>query len=175
MRTFLLAAAVVGLSGLACTQKPAPTERVKLERTGGTTFRLVPSEGQFPYCLAYTVNLQGLTRQLTMSKRNESFECPAGQPIGRHPFKVPLSEGAVKVHVLFTSQPLNAGSISQQLMDQKDRQVLRVMDLRLPGNAAIETLDFLPEEDTPAEVGGLVDHDAGAAATAPDAADAGTP
>ncbi|GMU60288.1 MAG: hypothetical protein AMXMBFR34_20510 [Myxococcaceae bacterium] len=170
-RTVLLA--VLGLVALGCPEKPAPQKRVNLERTGGTTFRLIPTEGQLPYCLAYTVNMAGLTRQLTMSRLNVSHECPAGRPIGKHPFKVPLDEGPVKVHLIFTSQPVNAGSVSQQLMDSDNQQVLKVMNMRLPGNAAIETLDFLPEEDTPAEVGGLVGQDAGGA-PAP-AGDAGTP
>jgi hypothetical protein len=156
---------VMTLLGAACPEKPAPTpaKRVHLERISGTTFRLVPSEGQYPYCLAYTVNRVGLTRQLTMSRQNVSFECPAGQPIGRRPFRVPFEEGPVKVHVLFTSQPVNAGSVSQQIIDADDRQALKVMNMRLPGNAAIETLDFVPEEDVPAQVGSLVGRDAGEA------------
>ena len=56
-------------------------------------------------------------------------------------------------------------------MEADNRQALKVMNMRLPGNAAIETLDFLPEEDTPAEVGGLVEQDAGA----PAEGDAGAP
>lgn len=182
MRTVLLSIAAV-LLGLGCTEKTAPTpmKRVTLERTGGTTFRLVPGEGQLPYCLAYTVNMTGLTRQLTMSKLNESFECKAGQPIGKHPFRVPFDEGSVKVHVIFTSQPVNAGSVSEQIMEADNRQALKVMNMRLPGNAAIETLDFLPEEDTPPTMGGVVEPDggvmvdAGEAAAAPAEVDAGAP
>jgi hypothetical protein len=180
MRTVLLS--IAGLVfGLGCTEKPAPTprHRVILERTGGTTFRLVPTEGQLPYCLVYTVNRSGLTRQLTMSPLNTSFECQPGQPIGKHPFRVPLDEGAVKIHVIFTSQPVNAGSVSQQILEAADRQALQVMNMRLPGHAAIETLDFLPEEDTPPTVGGVVERDGSvrldAGATAPAAGDAGAP
>lgn len=184
MRTVLLSIAAL-LLGLGCTEKTAstPQKRVTLERTGGTTFRLVPGEGQLPYCLAYTVNMTGLTRQLTMSRLNESFECKAGQPIGKHPFRVPFDEGSVKVHVIFTSQPVNAGSVSQQIMDADDRQALKVMNMRLPGNAAIETLDFLPEEEASPTMGGVVEPDGGvvtdagdvAAPPAPAESDAGVP
>lgn len=177
MRTVLLT--IAALLALGCTEKPSPTanKRVVLERTGGTTFRLVPSDGQYPYCLAYTVNMTGLTRQLTMSRLNASFECKPGQPIGKHQFRVPLDEGPVKIHVIFTSQPVNAGSVSQQIMEADNRQVLKVMNMRLPGNAAIETLDFLPEEDTPAEVGTVVGADGGTEAVEPTpaAGDAGAP
>jgi hypothetical protein len=171
-RTVLLATALLALVS-ACNQlaPTSPVKRVTLERTGGTTFRLVTAPGQLPYCLAYTVSGAGLTRQLTMSRLNQSFECAGGQPIGKHPFRVPLDEGPVKIHVIFTSQPVNAGSVSQQIMEAENRQALHVMSMRLPGNAFIETLEFVPEEDTPAEVGGLVTQDAGT----PAEGDAGAP
>jgi hypothetical protein len=169
---------ILGLSMLvalaAC--KPSNTERprrVLLHRTGGTTFELKPEEGQHPYCLAYTVSKRGLTRQLTMSKNNESFECPAGRAIGLRSFKVPLGEGPVKVYVLFTSQKVNAGSVAQQLLDITDRQQINVMDLRLPGVANLDSVDFVPEEDVAPTVGGELGVDAGAAPDAGAAEDAG--
>jgi hypothetical protein len=146
-----------------CAKSPADSaKRAQLRVTGGTTFELVPSEGQLEHCLAYTVSGSGLTRQLTMSRKNESFHCPAGQRIGGHAFKVPLGEGPVRVYVLFTSHPVNAGSVSQQLLDAPDRQALTAMDLRLPGAAALEALDFVPEEDVAAVVGEPLGIDAGA-------------
>jgi hypothetical protein len=153
----------VALLLTACpAAKPSATKRVTLLRTGGTTFELVPEEDQFPYCLAYTVSRSGLTRQLTMSPSNNSWMCPAGGPIGHHAFKVPVNEGPVRVYVLFTTQPVTAGAVSQQLLDASDRQHINVMDLRLPGNAALESLDFVPEEDVaPTEGERLHDADAG--------------
>lgn len=147
-----------GLALFACTTPapPASPARAEVRRTGGSTFELVPAPGQHPHCLAFTVSRGGLTRQLTMSSTNQSFECPAGQPVGQHAFKVPLNEGPVRVYVLFTSQPVNAASVSQQLLDAPDRQALSVMHLRLPGAAALEALDFAPAEDVAPEVGGLV-------------------
>lgn len=163
---FVLSLALVTLVS-ACSKPAAPAKRVALNRTNGTTFELVPSEGQGQYCLAYTVSTSGLVRQLTMSKTNMSFECPAGRNIGRHPFRVPLNEGPVKVYVLFTSQPVNAGSVSQQIIDADNRQALSAMNLRLPGSASLETLDFVPTEDVVAEVGGVIGGDAGVEAPAP--------
>ena len=82
MRTFL----IVGLclASVAC-EKPGVTpsaRRASISRTGGTTFEIVPSEGQYPFCIAYTVSRSGLTRQLTMSRSNQSYECAAGRPVG---------------------------------------------------------------------------------------------
>lgn len=169
MRPSFLAA--LCLSVLGC-EKPAPSAptRASLTRVGGTTFQLVPGEGQLPYCLAYTVSKAGLTRQLTMSRSNQSFDCPAGKPVGNRSFKVPLGEGPVKVFVFFTSQPVNAASVSQQILDASDRQALSVMNMRLPGKASLDVLEFAPEEDVAPQVGGLVELDGGA-----EAADAGAP
>lgn len=161
-RSFIITGLLV--VAVAC-EKPAPvvTKRAAISRTGGTTFELVPAQGQHPYCIVYTVSRSGLTRQLTMSRSNQSYECAAGRPVGGHSYKVPLNEGPVRVFVFFTSQPVHAASISQQILDAPDRQALSVMNMRLPGQAHLEILDFAPEEDVAPEVGHLVEPDAGVA------------
>jgi hypothetical protein len=138
----------------ACTKDSgeAPAQRAAARRTGGTTFELIPSAGQLPYCLAFTQSSKGVTRQLTMSSANTSFDCKGGKPVGGRAFKVPTEEGAVKMYVLFSSEPINAASVAQQLVEHKDLSSLSVMDLRLPGRAALEVLEFAPEADAaPAE------------------------
>ena len=156
---------VVGLlMATAACEKPSSAtsnKRASIARTGGTTFEIIPAEGQYGYCLAYTVSRSGLTRQLTMSRSNQSYECAAGRPIGGHPYKMPLNEGPVRVFVFFTSQPVNAASVSQQILDATDRQALTLMNMRLPGQAHLEVLDFTPEEDIAPTVGALVEPDAG--------------
>ncbi len=161
MRSLLVAVLLLG--AVACEKSvPAPpVKRASLNRTGGTTFEIVPAPGQHPYCLAFTVSGSGLTRQLTMSRSNQSFECTGGQPLGGHAFKAPLSEGPTKVYVFFTSQPVNAASISQQLLEAPDRNAVSLMNMRIPGQAALETLQFVPAEDVAPEVGTLVEPDAG--------------
>lgn len=165
MRSLLIALLLLG--AVAC-EKPAvtPSKRALINRTGGTTFEILPTDGQYGYCLAYTVSRSGLTRQLTMSGSNQSYECASGRPIGGHAYKVPLNEGPVRVFVFFTSQAVNAASVSQQILDASDRQSLSLMNMRLPGQAHLEVLDFSPEQDVAAEVGRLVVPDAGAAAPA---------
>ena len=161
MRSLLIAGLVV--AAVAC-EKPAaaPVKRAVINRTGGTTFEIIPTQGQYGYCLAYTVSRSGLTRQLTMSRRNQSYECAAGRPIGGHPYKLPLNEGPVRVFIFFTSQAVNAASVSQQILDATDRQALTLMNMRLPGQASLEVLDFTPEEDVAPQIGTLVEPDAGA-------------
>jgi hypothetical protein len=160
--TFVLLVAA-GLA--ACTQETkSSTKRAAIRRVGGTTFELVPEVGQHPYCLAYTVSeKQGVIRQLTMSRTNMTPTCPAAEPVGKHSFRAPLEEGPVKVHVFFLSQPVNAASLNQQLLDSENRLKLSVMNMRLPGNATIETLDFKPEQDVAPLEGTVVITDAGAA------------
>lgn len=139
----------------ACTKDggEAPAQRAAVRRTGGTTFELIPSAGQLPYCLAFTHSSKGVTRQLTMSAANTSFDCKAGKAVGERAFKVPVSEGAVKVYVLFSSEAINAASVAQQLIEQRDLSNVSVMNLRVPGRAALEVLEFAPEADSAPDEG----------------------
>ncbi|MFT3842334.1 MAG: hypothetical protein QM723_35415 [Myxococcaceae bacterium] len=150
------------LFAVACKEPAAPAERVKLNRLSGTSFELVPGESKLPYCLAYTVANNGTIRQLTMSKDNLSFHCNAGKPIGGHPYKVPLEEGPVKVHVLQTSQRVSAASVARQILELSAAQSLHPLNLRLPGEAALVTMDFAPEADVAPMEGEVVTLDAGA-------------
>lgn len=167
MRATLLLVLIGGLTSCSDAIRP-PTSRAAIKRIEGTTFEVIPSEGQYPYCLVFTLSSNGVIRQLTMSRENVSYTCAAGKPVGGHSFRAPLDEGAVKVQVLFTSQKVNAASVAQQLLDLRDRPQISSIDLRLPGNAAIETLSFAPEAEPIPTVGGVVgkggvtDVDAGA-------------
>jgi len=149
----------------ACPAPAPPVEKVKLNRVGGTTFELVTGDSKLPYCLAFTVAQNGTIRQLTMGKDNLSFHCPTGKAIGGHSFKVPLEEGPVKVHVLQTSQRVSAASVARQILDLSATQSLHPLNLRLPGEASLTTMEFAPEADVAAEVGEVVQLDAGAPAT----------
>ena len=146
MRGAALIAATLACA--SCRAAPSePPKRVTLRRVSGASFELVPSAQQHPLCLAYTVSRKGVIRQLTMSARDQSFECPANEPIGGRAYRVPEGEGPVKVYVLFTSAPVSAASVSQQLLDAADHQHLTAMDLRLPGNATLDALEFEPLTD----------------------------
>jgi hypothetical protein len=169
MRNGAVLAALGLLVSCADEKKSDSQARVTLRKVTGTSFELVPSDKQLPNCLVFTISANGVIRQLTMSRDNVSYSCPAGRPIGGHSYRVPLDEGTVKVHVLFSSQRVNAASIAQQLLDLRDRAQIASIDLRLPGQAAIETIPFTPEAEAAPPMGGLVGTD-GVLAT-----DAGSP
>src|SRR3954468_10205468 len=145
----------VGLLALAScpSEGDAQAAHSQVLRTGGTTFELIPGKGQLPYCLAFTQSAKGVMRQLTMSSKNLSFDCKPGKPVGGRVFKAPLEEGAVKMYVIFSSEPINAAMVTVQLVDTSDLSQLTAMDLRLPGRVQLETLEFAPEADEPPSVG----------------------
>ncbi|HEX4622316.1 MAG TPA: hypothetical protein VH208_12180 [Myxococcaceae bacterium] len=176
--------AVLALLG-ACTKGPsAPQHRAELHKLGGEVIELVPAEGVPAFCVVFTISEKSkIIRQLTMNRRNDSFRCQPGTPIGNVTFRIPADEGPVKVYVFFSDQRLNAGSIAQQLYELSARPTFNVLDLRAPGNVMSERFDFTPEaEAAPSEgevvgAGGALAEDAGAAAApappAPAPTDAG--
>jgi hypothetical protein len=126
-----------------CARSSPPTHRVELRRISGDTIQVIPSEGQLPYCLVLTYSDKGITRQLTISKSNMSVRCPAGEPVLGQAYRIPVEEGAVKVHIFFSDQRLEAGSVANQLTDMA-KLSFSPIDLRLPGKVVVETLDFIP-------------------------------
>jgi hypothetical protein len=137
--------------------KSGPPARAQVRKVSGSTIEIVPTEGQLPYCLVYTVSQKGIIRQLTMTRENRSIKCEAGKPIANTSFRVPTQEGPVKVYILFSDQRVQAGSIAQQIMDKQGQERMTAMDFRLPGQAFIERLEFTPEEGGTPVTGGVVD------------------
>jgi hypothetical protein len=126
-----------------CARQPQAPARVELRRISGDTIQLVPTEGQLPYCLAFTHSQHGVTRQLTISKTNVSVQCPVGQPVLGQSYRVPVEEGKVHVFVLLSDQRLQAASVVDQITEM-DKPSFTPMDLRLPGRVIVETIDFTP-------------------------------
>ncbi|WP_224365238.1 hypothetical protein [Hyalangium versicolor] len=143
--------------GAGCNKgnEGAPT-RAQVRKVSGATMEVVPSDGQLPYCLLYTVSQKGIIRQLTMTRENRSIKCDAGKPIANSSFRVPLQEGPVKVYVFFSDQRIQAGSVAQQLFELQGRDRVTGMDFRLPGQAFVEMLEFTPEEGGAPVTGGVV-------------------
>ncbi|HZN95745.1 MAG TPA: hypothetical protein VFB81_23690 [Myxococcales bacterium] len=170
-----------------CPAQQEVKRRAELRNVGGSIMQVVPTEGQLPYCLVFTISEGKVVRQLTMNRENKSVKCEAGQPIGGVSFRVPREEGKVKVLVFFSDRKINAGSLAQQVVElSAEGKNFYAYDLRLPGDVNTETLEFEPVEDVPtisgeaigksgaaADGGGGEAGDAGAAATPPPPAPAG--
>jgi hypothetical protein len=141
-----------------CTQdsKQGPSARAQIRKVSGSTMEIVPSDGQLPYCLVYTVSQKGVIRQLTMTRENRSIKCDPGRPIANASFRVPTQEGPVKVYVFFSDQRVQAGSVAQQLFELQGRPRVTATDFRLPGQAFVEMLEFTPEEGDAPVTGGVV-------------------
>lgn len=150
--------------------KTDQTPRAELKKLTGNTFELVPAEGQYPYCLAFTQSQAGVMRQLTMTHENKSMRCVAGEPIGKVSYRVPINEGRVKVHIFFSDQKLDAGSIARQLYEHKGDPSFNPLDLRLPGSVFVHSIPFTPTQEDVAKVGGEI----GAGGEIQEPADAGT-
>lgn len=148
----------------ACARSSGPTHRVELRRISGDTIQVVPSEGQMPYCLVFTQSGKGVVRQLTMSKNNVSVKCAAAEPVLGQAYRIPVEEGAVKVHIFFSDQRLEAASVANQLNEMASPS-FNPINFRLPGKVVVETLDFVPSETNEPMPGTLVPGPSAPAAT----------
>lgn len=147
MTRWMRAVAVVALGAVGCTQeqKPAVAKRAEVRAVSGSTMEIIPTSGQYPYCMLFTVSEKGIIRQLTMTRENRSIKCDAGKRIYNSSFRVPVEEGKVKAYVIFSDQRIQAGSVAQQLYDLRDKPRLTAMDFRLPGSVSVEMLEFTPQ------------------------------
>jgi hypothetical protein len=140
--TRVLLLALLPLSA-ACTQPPA-AHRAEIVSLGPSTIQIVPAEGQPPFCLVYTASETGVVRMLTMNEEGASFACPARQPIGGTPYKIPPGEGKVRIYVIFSDKKLEAAPVSAQVHEMGRSGGLTAMDLRAPGVVVLETLEVTP-------------------------------
>lgn len=151
---WLLAVLAVGASSCEEPKKAERPARAQLRRTGPTLMEVVPTEGQLPYCMLYTISERGVIRQLTLTRENRSIKCEANKSIANTSFRVPVQEGKVKVYIFFSDDRIQAGPVAQQLYDLRGQDRINAMDMRLPGRVFVEVLEFQPEEPvTGAEVG----------------------
>ena len=162
MRALCISAVLILTTG-TCEQSRASVGRANLVRQGPSLFQVMPAPEQHAYCTIFTVSEAGVTRQLTMSRDNLAFDCPTGRAVGYRTWRAPADEGPVRVLVFFTSQRVNAASIAQQLIELKDPRRASLLDMRLPGTASLETLEFTPLPESPIDEGGIISGDGGGA------------
>jgi hypothetical protein len=126
---------------------PQAPRRAEIRPVGPATIEIIPTPGQLDHCLVYTESEKGVIRQLTMSFEDQSVACEAGQPIGGEKYKIPVKEGKVRAYVIFSDRPLKGSSVAAQLNEAwSNKRTLTAMDLRAPGQVAIETLEFTPSK-----------------------------
>jgi hypothetical protein len=144
MRSLARTIAFLGLLALCCESKQESPKRVELKKVPGGLVELVPKEGADPYCLVFTISENGVTRQLTMSDEDKSIPCPPGVAIGGTPYRIPRTEGKVRIYVFFSSEKLVAGSVARQINEVGANPSFTVLDLRLPGKVTSEVLEYAP-------------------------------
>lgn len=151
MKSWILGGCAV-LALVGCKQGPPPgaTTRLTLKKISGEKVQFVPAKNQLTYCLIFTRAANGPLRLLTMTYDNRSPHCPADKPVQGLTYRIPASEGPVKILAFFSDQRINAGSIAQQLWDQPNATP---MNLRLPGSVNAQTLTFTPEKEEVATTG----------------------
>jgi hypothetical protein len=154
LRTLTVAVCAAVLA--AGCKKPAPTpHRMEIRTVAGNTVQFIPGPDQLPYCLIYTQTGKGVTRQMTLTRSNQSVQCTAGEPVLGLYFRMPADEGRVRVHVLFSDQRLQATALAAQVVEMASPD-FNPMDLRLPGRVVLETLEYVPVEEPAAVVGEVV-------------------
>jgi hypothetical protein len=136
----------IGVSLMGCTpSKSSAPKRAWIEELGGSTVNIIPAEGQPPYCLVFTVSAKGVVRQLTMNRENTSVPCEAKKPIGGVSYRIPVAEGKIRAHILFSDRKLEAGPMATQIHELAgENPQFTALDLRAPGQVMIETLEFTP-------------------------------
>jgi hypothetical protein len=139
----------------ACAKPPPAPHRMEIREVTGNTVQFIPAPDQLPYCLIFTESEKGVTRQMTMTQSNQSALCPAGEPVLGLRFRIPADEGRVHVRVLFSDQRLQAATLAEQVVGMAN-PAFNPMDLRLPGRVLLESIDFVPKEEPPPVVGGVL-------------------
>lgn len=157
---------------LGCTpSKSATPKRAEIQEVGATSVKFIPAAGQPPYCLIFTVSDRGIVRQLTMNRDNTAVSCAAGKPVGNATFRIPLEEGRIRAHLIFSDRKLDANPMALQIHElAAENPTFTALDLRAPGTVVIETLEYTPSleaEGITVQANGALVDDAGAPAQAP--------
>jgi hypothetical protein len=159
--------------------KTATPKRAEIQEVGATSVKFIPAEGQPPYCLIFTVSDRGVVRQLTMNRDNTAVPCEAGKPVANATFRIPLEEGRVRAHIVFSDRKLDANPMAIQIHDlAAENPKFMALDLRAPGSVVIETLEYTPSleaEGITVQANGALHDDARSPPAAPSAAASAAP
>jgi hypothetical protein len=76
--------------------------------------------------------------------------------MGKTTYRIPAEEGAVKVHIFFSDQRLDASAVAQQIAEAVGTPDFNPVNFRLPGRVYVETLEFVPTTEPQPTVGTVV-------------------
>lgn len=144
----LAASLALALALPACSQPPAPPPAPRAEvRMEGGQLTVVPSPGQLPLCLVLEVRGSYSVRPVAASPEGQSLPCDAGKPAGSRYFTLSTSDEPFQLYVVFSDREIKADTVAQQIRDRLSEgpsAKVTSMDLRAPGQAALEILDVRP-------------------------------
>jgi hypothetical protein len=141
----------------ACSEKKAPTtRRAEVRKVSGEVVEIVPTAGQFAFCLVFTTARNGVIRQLTIRRDNLSVRCEGSVPIGKTTYRIPADEGPVKIRIFFSDQRLDASSVAQQIAESVGTPDFNPVNFRLPGRVYVETLEYAPTAEPEPTMGTVV-------------------
>jgi hypothetical protein len=147
MTRALYAATLLFTLFIAIACKPsAPSEsaapkRATIRAATGGTIEVLPAAGQLPFCVLFTVSERHVVRLLTMNEAGVAVPCEAGAPIGGVTYRLPATDGAAKVLVVFADRAVEAKGIAAQIREVTDKGgTPTAMDLRAPGAVTLEIL-----------------------------------
>lgn len=129
----------------ACSGEPAPAptpSRATLTTAKGE-WAVAPAAGQLPFCLVIVARGSEVVRPLPVSEDGQSAPCAAGQPIAGKSWSQPAKDIGLTAYVVFSDRPLKGDSVAEQIrsrLDEGPHAVVTSMDLRAPGQVALETL-----------------------------------
>ena len=80
-----------------------------------------------------------------MNRDRTAVSCEAGKPIGGFTYKIPLEEGKIRAHIIFSDRKLDSGPLATQIHEfAAANPNFMALDLRAPGQVVVETLEFTP-------------------------------
>jgi hypothetical protein len=148
----LLALACVSLALVSCSPSAPPPSPARAEaRSVGGQLAIVPGPGQLPLCLVFEAT-GGRARTLALAEDGQSVPCEAGKPIGGRTWPIPDRAASLRVLVVFSDRKLKADTVALQIDERlADGPEARLtsMDLRAPGQVALESLEIRPSELRP--------------------------
>ena len=132
---------------VACSSPPAgpAPSRAAITYVEGQWWSVAPAAGQLPYCLVIQARGSEVVVPLPVTEDGQSAPCTVGMPIGNKRWPLSTNGAGYKVFVVFSDRPLKGDTVADQIrsrLDEGPHAVVTSMDLRAPGQVALEMLNL---------------------------------